>query len=230
MGRELGRPAHIVTMSSLLNLSMASGWRSKHGRGQQPRMPNIHGPAIDRIRDRRETETGDQACKRKPTASQKIADWRVSRRNASAATGRPAARPTGWIFTAAARMRSEHYLGGIEVNEIIVQLLEDAGNTTQVIPAEDAIFFDLPVHAGADDESTGHLTVLCLPRLLITLHAQPIGSLETLATFIQRTSLLSASTTSALVCLILTLLTTLSNTGGAEDERPSQRSGRPDGS
>jgi len=105
----------------------------------------------------------------------------------------------------------EHYLGDVEVNEIIVQLLEDAGNTTQVIPAEDAVFFDLPVHARADDDSTGHLTVLCLPRLLITLHEQPIGSLNTLATFIQRTSLLSASNTSALVCLILTLLTTLSN-------------------
>ena len=106
----------------------------------------------------------------------------------------------------------EHYLGGIEINEIIVRLVEDAGNAAQVIPTEDAIFFDLPVHAGADDDSTGHLTVLCLPRLLITLHEQPVGSLDTLATFIQRTSLLSASTTSALVCLILMLLSTLSNT------------------
>jgi len=117
-----------------------------------------------------------------------------------------------WMdFHGSSKDALEHYLGGIEVNESIVQLLEDAGNTTQVIPAEDAIFFDLPVHAGADDDSTGHLTVLCLPRLLITLHEQPIGSLDTLATFIQRTSLLSASTTSALVCLILTLLSTLSN-------------------
>ncbi len=106
----------------------------------------------------------------------------------------------------------EHYLGDLEVNEIIVQLVEDAGNAAQVIPTENAIFFDLPVHAGADDESTGHLTVLCLPRLLITRHEQPIGSLETLSTFIQRTSLLSASTTSALVCLMLMLLSTLSNT------------------
>lgn len=106
----------------------------------------------------------------------------------------------------------EHYLGGIEINEIIVQLVEDAGNATQVIPTENEIFFDLPVHTEADDDSTGHLTVLCLPRLLITLHEQPIGSLETLATFIQRTSLLSASTTSALVCLMLMLLSTLSNT------------------
>ena len=117
-----------------------------------------------------------------------------------------------WMdFHGSSKDALEHYLGGIEVNESIVQLLEDAGNTTQVIPAEDAIFFDLPVHAGTDDDSTGHLTVLRLPRLLITLHEQPIGSLDTLATFIQRTSLLSASTTSALVCLILTLLSTLSN-------------------
>jgi hypothetical protein len=36
----------------------------------------------------------------------------------------------------------EHYLGGIEVNEIIVQLVEDAGNAAQVIPTENAIFFD----------------------------------------------------------------------------------------
>ncbi len=106
MGRELGRPAHVVTTSSLLSLSMASGWRSKHRRGQQPGMPNIHGPSIDRIRDRRETETGDRACKRKPTASRKIADWRVYRRNASAATGRPATRPTGWMYKVAVRMRS----------------------------------------------------------------------------------------------------------------------------
>ncbi len=106
----------------------------------------------------------------------------------------------------------EHYLGDLDLNEIIVQLVEDAGNAAQVIPTENEIFFDLPVHAGADDESTGHLTVLCLPRLLITRHEQPIGSLETLATFIQRTSLLSASTTSALACLILVLLSTLSNT------------------
>ena len=117
-----------------------------------------------------------------------------------------------WMdFHGSSKDALEHYLGDVEVNEIIVQLLEDAGNTTQVIPAEDAVFFDLPVHARADDDSTGHLTVLCLPRLLITLHEQPIGSLNTLATFIQRTSLLSASNTSALVCLILTLLTTLSN-------------------
>jgi magnesium transporter len=106
----------------------------------------------------------------------------------------------------------EHYLGGIEINEIIVQLVEDAGNAAQVIPTENEVFFDLPVHTEADDDAAGHLTVLCLPRLLITLHDQPIGSLETLATFIQRTSLLRASTTSALVCLMLMLLSTLSNT------------------
>jgi thioredoxin 1 len=79
MGRVLGRMAHVVTASSLLHLSIANEGRSKHGRGQQLRTPTTHAPAIYRIRvrggDRRETETGDRACKRKPTASQKIADW-----------------------------------------------------------------------------------------------------------------------------------------------------------
>jgi magnesium transporter len=105
----------------------------------------------------------------------------------------------------------EHYLGGIEVNEVIGQLIKDPVDIARVIPTEDAVFFDLPIHTGDDEDSSGYLNALCLPRLLITIHEQPISSLETLAKVIGHTSLLSAPTTSALVCLILMQLSALSN-------------------
>jgi magnesium transporter len=214
MGHDMGRPAHVVTTSSLLHFVHSErgeiqAWESataqdadnaRTGKLPNPRSrspPNRdRGPSMQaqayRITENRRLES---------VPPERVSgDWK-------------AGDASYWLdLQGSSKDAFEHYLGDLEVNEAIVQLVEDAGNALQVIPTENAIFFDLPVHAGADDESTGHLTVLCLPRLLITRHEQPIGSLETLATFIQRTSLLSASTTSALVCLILILLSTMSST------------------
>ena len=79
-----------------------------------------------------------------------------------------------------------------------------------MIPTDDAIFFDLPVSTGADDEPIGYLAALCLPRLLITLHLQPIDSLQAVAETLQRTSVLVSPTTSALVCGMLVHLSSSS--------------------
>ena len=108
----------------------------------------------------------------------------------------------------------EHYLEGVEVNQIIVQLLKDNKDTesiARVILTEDQVFFNLPVHTGGDHEKASYLTALCLPRLVVTFHDQPVDSLKTLATVLQHTALLSASTTSALVCLMLMQLSSQSN-------------------
>ncbi len=108
----------------------------------------------------------------------------------------------------------EHYLRGVEVNQIIVQLFKDTkdtGSIARVIPTEDQVFFNLPVHTGGDHDTVGHLGALCLPRLLVTFHEQPVDSLDTLATVLQHTTLLRTSTTSALVCLMLMQLSSQSN-------------------
>ncbi len=108
----------------------------------------------------------------------------------------------------------EHYLRGVEVNQIIVQLFKDTkdtGSIARVIPTEDQVFFNLPVHTGGDHDTVGHLGALCLPRLLVTFHEQPVDSLDTLATVLQHTTLLRTSTTSALVCLMLMKLSSQSN-------------------
>ena len=68
----------------------------------------------------------------------------------------------------------EYYLGDIEINPILLQLCEeDIEEIARVIPTDDAVFFGLPVSTGAEDEPTGYIAALCLPRLLITLHPRP---------------------------------------------------------
>ena len=76
----------------------------------------------------------------------------------------------------------EQYLGDIEIDPILLQLCdEDIEEIARVIPTDGAIFFGLPVSTGADDEPIGYLSALCLPRLLITLHPQPLPSLQEVA-------------------------------------------------
>ena len=83
----------------------------------------------------------------------------------------------------------EHYLGDIEIDPILLQLCdEDIEEIARVIPTDGAIFFGLPVSTGADDEPIGYLSALCLPRLLITLHAQPLPSLQEVADMLERTT------------------------------------------
>jgi magnesium transporter len=105
----------------------------------------------------------------------------------------------------------EQYGGNIEVGPILLQMCEeDATEIARVIPTENAIFFGLPVSTGNEDEPVGYLAALCLPRLLITLHPQPIESLQRFADALRRASVLDATTTSALVCAMLAHLSTQS--------------------
>ena len=104
----------------------------------------------------------------------------------------------------------EHHLGEIKVNPILMQLCEEEDpEIARVIPTDEAIFFGLPVSTGADDEPIGYLAVMCLPRLLITLHPQPLPSLQEVAETLQRTAVLVSPTTSALVCGVLVHLSSL---------------------
>ena len=105
----------------------------------------------------------------------------------------------------------ERYLGDVEIDSILLQLCdEDTEEIARVIPTDDGIFFGLPVSTGADDEPVGYLSALCLPRLLITLHPRPIDSLQTIAETLQRSSVLVAQPTSALICATLVHLSSLS--------------------
>ena len=98
----------------------------------------------------------------------------------------------------------EYYFGDIEVDPILMQLCEeDDPEIARVIPTKEAIFFGLPVSTGADDEPVGYLAVLCLPRLLISLHLRPIDSLQAFAETLRHTTLLISPTTSVLVCAML---------------------------
>jgi magnesium transporter len=119
----------------------------------------------------------------------------------------------------------EHYLGAVEIDPILRRRCdEDTEEIARVFPAEGAIFFGLPVSTGVevDDEPVGYLRALCLPRLVITLHAQPLPSLQQIAEMLESTAVLVAPTTSALVC---GMLVRLSSSSIEEAQRTRRRIG-----
>ena len=103
------------------------------------------------------------------------------------------------------------YLKDVEISEILTQLCEEESKEiARVIPSDDAVYFGLPVCTGPTEGEIAYLDALCLPRLLITLHAEAIHGMQGLAQALQRSSVPTAPTTSALVCVLLMHFSTLS--------------------
>jgi hypothetical protein len=82
------------------------------------------------------------------------------------------------------------YLSNVGISEVLLDICNAPDKEiARVMPAGDAVYFGLPVSTGAPGGEIAYLDALCLPGLLMTLHTEPIASLEEVAGALQRTSL-----------------------------------------
>jgi magnesium transporter len=97
----------------------------------------------------------------------------------------------------------DRLLAGAGVDDAVRQVCLEAQDIPRVIPGERAVFFQFPIPAGPNGTSPVYLSVLCLPRLVITFHKAPIESLAELADRLQSTPVGILTATSGLVCILL---------------------------
>lgn len=97
----------------------------------------------------------------------------------------------------------DHWLTGVAVDDIIAKACRESGEMSRVIPIDDAVFFRIAVYDATDNDPVGHLAALCLPRLLVTFHSQPLPALSRLARELASTPLTGPATTSSVVYLLL---------------------------
>lgn len=97
----------------------------------------------------------------------------------------------------------DKWLSGVQINELFAQVCRDTNDVPRVIPTDDIVFFKIPTLAGIDESTFTYLSALCLPRLLVTFHDEPIERLSELTSALRAAPVLHISSTSAFVCLML---------------------------
>ena len=101
----------------------------------------------------------------------------------------------------------DRLLAGAGIDDSVRQVCLEAQDVPRAIPGEQAAFVLFPIPASSNSNSPVYLSVLCMPRLLITSHQAPIENLATLADRMQATPVGILTATSGLVCLLLQSVT-----------------------
>jgi magnesium transporter len=78
-----------------------------------------------------------------------------------------------------------------------------AGGMSRIVPLEEAVFFEFPVHAGGAESEPVELGFLCLTGLVITLHRGSISPLERVAEMMKPGADRPEVTSSSLVAMML---------------------------
>ena len=86
-----------------------------------------------------------------------------------------------------------------------MQCCREVGQTTRFIPLREEMFFEFPVYAEGAATEPVFLSFLCIQNLVVTLHADPLVSLDDTIKALTSELPLTEPTTSALVCLLLLL-------------------------
>lgn len=73
------------------------------------------------------------------------------------------------------------WLGQIGASEAARECCLTAGETSRVVPLEDAVFFEFPVHQGGADSELEELGFLCMDRIVVTLHRKKVSALDSIA-------------------------------------------------
>jgi magnesium transporter len=68
------------------------------------------------------------------------------------------------------------WLAGIGVSPETVELLQLGEDETRIIPLIDSVYFAYPMSSGDGFRNPAHFRVLCLDRLVITMHDEPAAS------------------------------------------------------
>jgi magnesium transporter len=101
----------------------------------------------------------------------------------------------------------EVWLGNLHVSSLAIERCLDAGQATRFIPLHEheEVFFEFPVYSTDAESELVHLSFLCKPNLVVTLHSGPLASLEHTIKGLTVEMNLSQPTISALVSLLLFL-------------------------
>ncbi len=97
----------------------------------------------------------------------------------------------------------ESWLKNLSLSDLAMKCCREAGEATRFIPLNNEVFFDFPVYSESNESPILHLSFLCMPNLVVTLHSVPLGSLDGVIKGLTSGLTLTHSTTSALVCLLL---------------------------
>jgi magnesium transporter len=106
----------------------------------------------------------------------------------------------------------EVWLGTLHVSSLAIERCLDAGQATRFIPLHEheEVFFEFPVYSTDGVSELVHLSFLCMPNLVVTLHAAPLASLDHTIKGLTVEMTLSQPTIAALVFLLLFLESTRS--------------------
>lgn len=63
------------------------------------------------------------------------------------------------------------WLTGLGIDPELLELLQIDLGETKVLPLAGVVYMSYPIPAGEESRSTGHIGLLCLDRLLVTIHA-----------------------------------------------------------
>lgn len=101
----------------------------------------------------------------------------------------------------------EVWLGNLNVSSLAIERCLDAGQATRFIPLHEyeEVFFEFPVYSTEGTSEPVHLSFLCTPNLVVTLHSAPLASLDHAIKGLTVEMNLSQPTISALVGLLLFL-------------------------
>ena len=95
------------------------------------------------------------------------------------------------------------WLREIRLSDAARQCCLEAGAMSRIVPLEEAVFFEFPVHAGEVESELVELGFLCVTGLVVTLHRRSIAQLEKTADVMKPGVRRLKVTTSGLVAMIL---------------------------
>ena len=101
----------------------------------------------------------------------------------------------------------EVWLGNLNLSPLAIERCLDAGQATRFIPLHEheEVFFEFPVYSTDGASELVHLSFLCIPNLVVTLHSVPLTSLDHAIKGLTVEMTLSQPTITALVFLLLFL-------------------------
>jgi len=103
----------------------------------------------------------------------------------------------------------EIWLGNLHVSSLAIERCLDTGQATRFFPLHEheEVFFEFPVYPTDGASEPVHLSFLCIPNLVVTLHSRPLASLDHTIKALTVEMFLSQPIISTLVCLLLFLET-----------------------
>ena len=77
--------------------------------------------------------------------------------------------------------RLEEFLSPLRIHPQIMEEYRDPAAGSHIAPYEQSLFIKLPIQLDWDNLNRCHLSIICLPRAIITIHESPVSALENIA-------------------------------------------------